>query len=317
MYHPVSMLALAQQDLKDKTDAAKRASDNYTASVDHLGQLQQASIAIHNNVASATKDVDNAQHKVNDTLAKFGQDSPQYHAAVQTLADKEAALNQQLANEATNNLAVSATSLDVTSKLQIQGQAVDAVRQANDSLNMSLHGTVDVIGHFGPAAAAQVQSIAVLQNAVSGVISSWGGFVGGLQAQNAKVNDILFGTSSTIDRLQTQGGNLVTTLQKASTLQVGAGGGLQGSSGGGLQHNALGTNYAPGGLSIVGENGPEIVNLPQGSQVHNAQDSRGMSLGQQVTNVLSGTFNFQNAEASNAFWDRLDKTQRLARMGMA
>jgi hypothetical protein len=30
---------------------------------------------------------------------------------------------------------------------------------------------------------------------------------------------------------------------------------------------ASGTNYAPGGLSLVGEHGPELVNLPRGSQV--------------------------------------------------
>ena len=28
-----------------------------------------------------------------------------------------------------------------------------------------------------------------------------------------------------------------------------------------------GTDYATGGLSVVGENGPELVNLPRGSQV--------------------------------------------------
>jgi len=30
---------------------------------------------------------------------------------------------------------------------------------------------------------------------------------------------------------------------------------------------ADGTNYAPGGLAVVGEEGPELVNLPRGSQV--------------------------------------------------
>jgi hypothetical protein len=30
---------------------------------------------------------------------------------------------------------------------------------------------------------------------------------------------------------------------------------------------AGGTNYAPGGLAVVGESGPEVVNLPRGSQV--------------------------------------------------
>jgi hypothetical protein len=34
-----------------------------------------------------------------------------------------------------------------------------------------------------------------------------------------------------------------------------------------MGHFASGTNFAPGGLSIVGEHGPELVNLPRGSQV--------------------------------------------------
>ncbi|MDX1158453.1 phage tail tape measure protein [Sinorhizobium medicae] len=36
---------------------------------------------------------------------------------------------------------------------------------------------------------------------------------------------------------------------------------------GGIGLYANGTNYAPGGLSVVGERGPELVNLPQGSGV--------------------------------------------------
>ena len=30
---------------------------------------------------------------------------------------------------------------------------------------------------------------------------------------------------------------------------------------------AGGTDYAPGGMALVGEQGPELVNLPRGSQV--------------------------------------------------
>jgi phage-related protein len=36
---------------------------------------------------------------------------------------------------------------------------------------------------------------------------------------------------------------------------------------GGLFGFAGGTDFAPGGMAVVGENGPEIVSLPQGSQV--------------------------------------------------
>lgn len=38
---------------------------------------------------------------------------------------------------------------------------------------------------------------------------------------------------------------------------------------------ARGTDYAPGGMALVGEEGPELVNLPRGSRVHTAQETRG------------------------------------------
>jgi hypothetical protein len=44
---------------------------------------------------------------------------------------------------------------------------------------------------------------------------------------------------------------------------------------------AAGTNFAPGGLAIVGERGPELVNLRRGSQVIPNHELAGMG-GQQV-----------------------------------
>ena len=41
-------------------------------------------------------------------------------------------------------------------------------------------------------------------------------------------------------------------------------------------HNASGNDNWRGGLTWVGENGPELVSLPSGSQIMNAQDSRGI-----------------------------------------
>ena len=41
-------------------------------------------------------------------------------------------------------------------------------------------------------------------------------------------------------------------------------------------HNASGNDNWRGGLTWVGENGPELVSLPSGSQIMNAQDSRGL-----------------------------------------
>jgi hypothetical protein len=48
---------------------------------------------------------------------------------------------------------------------------------------------------------------------------------------------------------------------------------------GGIGLYANGTNYAPGGLSLVGERGPELVNLPQGSQVFDTNRSARMMAG--------------------------------------
>ena len=52
-----------------------------------------------------------------------------------------------------------------------------------------------------------------------------------------------------------------------------------------LPRFASGTNYAPGGLAIVGERGAEIVSLPRGSKVYSNQDSQGMMGGGQTINV--------------------------------
>ena len=43
-----------------------------------------------------------------------------------------------------------------------------------------------------------------------------------------------------------------------------------------IGRNADGTDYWPGGLTWVGERGPELVSLPQGSRVYSAEDSRSM-----------------------------------------
>lgn len=40
---------------------------------------------------------------------------------------------------------------------------------------------------------------------------------------------------------------------------------------------ATGTNFAPGGMAWVGERGPELVNLPRGSQVHTNSQSKQMA----------------------------------------
>jgi hypothetical protein len=61
--------------------------------------------------------------------------------------------------------------------------------------------------------------------------------------------------------------------------------------GGGIGLFANGTNYAPGGLSIVGERGPELVNLPQGSQVFDTNRSARMMAGNGNNNNAPANLN--------------------------
>lgn len=47
----------------------------------------------------------------------------------------------------------------------------------------------------------------------------------------------------------------------------------------GLPTNAAGTNYWRGGATVVGETGPEVVELPTGSRIHSAKETKRMAVG--------------------------------------
>jgi TP901 family phage tail tape measure protein len=76
-------------------------------------------------------------------------------------------------------------------------------------------------------------------------------------------------------------GTLISALGGASS---GAGGGGSGGGTGGFGGKAMGTPYWQGGTTWVGEHGPELVNLPQGSQIYSNSDSMAMASG--VTIVI-------------------------------
>lgn len=84
------------------------------------------------------------------------------------------------------------------------------------------------------------------------------------------IDGLVNGTLSWKDAILQAGQALLKYLNSMNLAQGGqglfGGGFLQGLIGS-LIGFANGTNYAPGGLAVVGERGPEIVNLPRGSQV--------------------------------------------------
>lgn len=76
---------------------------------------------------------------------------------------------------------------------------------------------------------------------------------------------------------------------------------------------AEGTNYAPGGMALVGEKGPELVNLPRGSQV--IPNDRIAGAGQ-TTNIY-GDIIIKDKPTADYFFNRLNRNQLLSSMGMS
>lgn len=80
---------------------------------------------------------------------------------------------------------------------------------------------------------------------------------------------------------------------------------------------ASGTSYAPGGMALVGERGPELVNLPRGSRVHTANQTRGMMGANQtisiVINAAPGMSEKAIADAVGRELGRRSENRRRAR----
>jgi hypothetical protein len=80
-------------------------------------------------------------------------------------------------------------------------------------------------------------------------------------------------------------------------------------------HQQLATGgIALGGMTLVGERGPELVNLPRGSMVHNADDTRRMGGGGSVVvNISGGTIIGNSAEFRAAVAGAVYDAQRKRR----
>ena len=130
------------------------------------------------------------------------------------------------------------------------------------------------------------------------------------------------------------GGGLASGLfgssaPQAAAAATGTSGGLMGSLIALLPHFASGTDDAPGGLSLVGEKGPELVNLPGGAGVtpNNVLSSIGkMDAGQMRPSSSSQTLNFDLRGAvmtedllrqANAYAEQVGRGSFAASVGVA
>jgi hypothetical protein len=117
--------------------------------------------------------------------------------------------------------------------------------------------------------------------------------VSGLRGMEDALVDVIMGTKSASEAFKSMANAIIADLariliRKAITGPIaGAIGSLFGGSAGEplniLPKFASGTDFAPGGMALVGEKGPEIVNLPRGSRVIPNDVARQMGGGASVT----------------------------------
>lgn len=130
---------------------------------------------------------------------------------------------------------------------------VSAARTAVESIDWSM-----IAGGFNGLGSA-------ILNAIKGVI-------GGVIEELGKAT----GAGAAIDAAQDAAG---AAGQAVNDTIGGIGAAWNGAFGGGER---LGTSFAPGGLTLVGENGPELVNMPRGASVTNNRELQGLSGGAQI-----------------------------------
>lgn len=145
-----------------------------------------------------------------------------------------------------------------------------AVKQAQDAMTAATQTTVATFDAMG-----ELKSIA--GNLGGALVDA---FTGGENASEAFFKAAMNGLSSLTNKLADMAISGIFDLL-AGAFGGGFGGGKTLKLGfNGIPGFANGTNYAPGGLAMVGERGPELVNLPRGSQVipNNQLRGGGMSV---------------------------------------
>jgi hypothetical protein len=167
-----------------------------------------------------------------------------------------------------------------------------AVRRINEALRETgdgggggaAGGAKDGIDQFSDAAALAAQRAQEFEQPWR---SAFVGFVTGAQSAKQALGNLLMGLAQ-------------LWANQAFTQLWGGGGGLMRIFGAAtIPGFATGTNFAPGGLALVGEQGPELVNLPRGSQVHTASETRGM-----MEQNIHVTVSVDNEGGIRAFVDR-------------
>lgn len=233
-------------------DATALAGTQATVASDDTGKLNGyfANLAsAASNASSALSNMNNAYNSLfgattNASLA-VDQDKQSVDGLVSSIqgsTDKALSMDQAFGQFSQHLL-----STTIPAQLQA-GQASDKVTSSANSTIAAFEAEAAKAG----LTASQIQILAskygLIPTDVSTLVTVDDQATGPLATINAKLNALQ--------------GKVVTSTVRVQQVALGASAGVLGNAG-----FALGTSYAPGGVALVGENGPELVNLPAGSQV--------------------------------------------------
>lgn len=166
---------------------------------------------------------------------------------------------------------------------------------------------------------ATMVSIGKAVDSTVGTFGKFKDFLGGVDTKTLKTTAIIFGIvaalialAAIIAVLSGQGDNLSRTMDSVGD-SVGKINRSVQSQNQLTQYYATGTDYAPGGWSWTGENGPELRYLPTGSKVIDSESSKKL-VGGDVYNV-NITLDAKNAKDFTDIIDFVQKTKPAIRAG--
>ena len=148
-------------------------------------------------------------------------------------------------------------------------ELVTELEPAIDILADTMNALAPVFDVLAVALGAVGDAINIALSGISGIIDYWRGDEAGMMEDTYRIADILSGkTSKTAEAWRNASWNetVTTTTGNLTTNRLP---GYANST-----WNASGSWNFGGGYTWVGENGPELVELPQGSRIYNNQESR-------------------------------------------
>jgi hypothetical protein len=132
----------------------------------------------------------------------------------------------------------------------------------------AINGVVNALGPFIVALVKDVEAVTDLYKAINDIKNlNFKSAFGNIQSAGSNLSQALGAAGQGTKNLYTgfeSGYKATQSLLNPTTDYAGS---YYANKYGGVPRYASGTSYHPGGLAIVGERGPELLNLPRGSQV--------------------------------------------------